>query len=93
MCLELQKRGFLCWYDNQMAKLTREAMADGVQGSCFVVLSPMQPPQRSGGGTTKSPEEALEELWRLCVKTVAFQKGFRQFTIAKPVTSRREPNP
>ena len=84
-------------------------MAEGVRTSMFLILflsegvlerpfvqfelSPVQPPQRSGGGTTKSTEEALEEPWRLCVQTAAFQKGFRTLTIAKHVTSRREPNP
>ena len=35
---ELDKRGFRCWYDNRMESLTREAMAEGVQDSCFVIL-------------------------------------------------------
>ena len=29
--------GFVCWYDNQMASLTKEAMAAGVQGSHCVI--------------------------------------------------------
>ena len=36
--LELQKRGFASWYDNQMSSLTKEAMAAGVQASHCVVL-------------------------------------------------------
>ena len=38
LCLELQKRGFVCWYDNQMSSLTKEAMADGIRNACYVLL-------------------------------------------------------
>ncbi len=34
----LKERGFLCWYDNQMENLTRDAMAEGVRKSAFVIL-------------------------------------------------------
>ena len=35
---ELERRGFRCWYDNKMQKLTKEAMAEGVQQSAFLIL-------------------------------------------------------
>ena len=35
---ELERRGFSCWYDNKMQNLTKEAMAEGVRESSFVIL-------------------------------------------------------
>ena len=35
---KLERRGFRCWYDNKMEKLTKDSMADGVQKNCFVLL-------------------------------------------------------
>ena len=34
----MERRGFVCWYDNRMEKLTKEGMTEGVQGSAFVLL-------------------------------------------------------
>ena len=38
LCQQLEKRGFLCWYDNNMEDLTKEAMAQGVRESSCVIL-------------------------------------------------------
>ena len=37
-CQELDRRGFICWYDNRMEKLTKDGMTDGVKCSAFVLL-------------------------------------------------------
>merc|ERR1719197_2173001 len=31
LCLELQRRGFRCWYDQQQMMITKDAMAEGVR--------------------------------------------------------------
>merc|ERR1719262_1912214 len=35
---ELERRAFRCWYDNKMERLTKDAMAEGVQQSAFLIL-------------------------------------------------------
>ena len=36
--MALRERGFKCWYDNQMANLTKQGMAEGVRRSGVVIL-------------------------------------------------------
>ena len=36
--MELNRRGYSCWYDNRMTNLTKQGMSDGVRSSAVFVL-------------------------------------------------------
>ena len=38
LCLELQKRGYLVWYDNKMSSINTDAMKEGVRKSAVFIL-------------------------------------------------------